>query len=102
MPAFPAEFGMPLRVDLLSAAPRKTERFYRGVLGWAYRNTAPIHEDAREASVGRRIAMLSGMPVSVLLDADKDAEDAFVNQWRVNFHVDSAAGAVEKLSLIHI
>lgn len=96
MPAFPAEFGMPLRVDLLSAAPRKTERFYRGVLGWAYRNTAPIHEDAREASVGRRIAMLSGMPVSVLLEADKDAEDAFVNQWRVNFHVDSAAGAVEK------
>ena len=32
MPAFPAEFGMPLRVDLLSAAPRKTERFYRGCL----------------------------------------------------------------------
>lgn len=99
MPAFPAEFGMPLRVDLLSAAPRKTERFYRGVLGWSYRNTAPVHENAREASAGRRVAMLSGMPVSVLLEADQDASDgadAFVNQWRVNFHVDSAEAAVEK------
>lgn len=101
MPAFPAEFGMPLRVDLVSAAPRKTERFYRGVLGWAYRNTAPVHEDAREASQGRRVAMLSGMPVSVLLESSgasdsADAERTFTNQWRVNFHVDSAAGAVEK------
>ena len=29
MPAFPAEFGMPVRVDLVSSAPRKSERFYR-------------------------------------------------------------------------
>ena len=94
MPAFSAEFGMPLRADLVTAAPKKTEHFYRGVLGWSYRNTAPVHEDARAAAQGRRLAMLSGMPVSVLLESD-DRTD-FTNQWRVNFHVDSAAGAVAK------
>lgn len=102
MPAFPAEFGMPLRVDLVSAAPRKTERFYRGVLGWAYRNTPALHESDREATVGRRVAMVGGMPVSVLLDAEptKGSEgadaNASANQWRVSFHVDSVEGAVAK------
>lgn len=96
MPAFAAEFGMPVRVDLVSSAPRKSERFYRGVLGWSYMNTSPVHEAAREAAQGRRVAMLSGMPISVLLDAGENAEGSAANQWRVNFHVDSVEGTVAK------
>ena len=60
MPAFPAEFGMPVRVDLVSAAPRKSERFYRDLLGWEYAKD--------EGDAARRVARLSGMPVSVLID----------------------------------
>ena len=87
MPAFPAEFGMPVRVDLVSAAPRKSERFYRDLLGWEYAKD--------ESDTARRVARLSGMPVSVLFGADGDDRDG-ANQWRVNFHVDDVAGVVAK------
>ncbi|MFC3849427.1 VOC family protein [Corynebacterium hansenii] len=99
MPAFPAEFGMPVRVDLVSSAPRKSERFYRELMGWEFR--------AAGEGGGRRVAKLMGMPVSVLFGADADAGDgggaaasdapsATADQWRVNFHVDDAATVVEK------
>ena len=58
MPAFPAEFGMPVRVDLVSAAPRKSERFYRDLLGWEYAKD--------EGDVARRVARLhSRLPLLV-------------------------------------
>lgn len=87
MPAFPAEFGMPVRVDLVSGAPRKSERFYRELLGWEYAKA--------DGDAGRRVARLSGMPVSVLFGADGEG-DAGANQWRVNFHVEDVAGTVAK------
>ena len=68
MPAFPAEFGMPVRVDLVSSAPRKSERFYRELMGWEY--------SAAGEGGGRRMAKLMGMPVSALFAAELDAEIA--------------------------
>lgn len=104
MPAFPAEFGMPVRVDLVSSAPRKSERFYRELMGWEY--------SAAGEGGGRRMAKLMGMPVSALFAADSDeggagsgsnnadatnaAPSATADQWRVNFHVDDVASVVEK------
>ena len=102
MPAFPAEFGMPVRVDLVSSAPRKSERFYRELMGWEY--------SAAGEGGGRRMAKLMGMPVSALFAADSDeggagsgsnnadatnaAPSATADQWRVNFHVDDVASVV--------
>ncbi|UBI02454.1 VOC family protein [Corynebacterium freneyi] len=92
MPAFPAEFGMPVRVDLVSSAPRKSERFYRELMGWEFL--------ASGEGEGRRVAKLLGMPVSVLFAADERdgsaASSATADQWRVNFHVDDVAGVVAK------
>lgn len=94
MPAFPAEFGMPVRVDLVSSAPRKSERFYRELMGWEF--------SAAGEGEGRRVAKLMGMPVSVLFGADQGADQgdsaaaATADQWRVNFHVDDVAAVVEK------
>lgn len=92
MPAFPAEFGMPVRVDLVSSAPRKSERFYRELMGWEFL--------ASSEGEGRRVAKLMGMPVSVLFAADERdgsaASSATADQWRVNFHVDDVASVVAK------
>lgn len=92
MPAFPAEFGMPVRVDLVSSAPRKSERFYRELMGWEFL--------AAGEGEGRRVAKLMGMPVSVLFGADEQdgsaGTSATADQWRVNFHVDDVAEVVEK------
>ncbi|MEJ5918835.1 VOC family protein [Corynebacterium sp. H78] len=98
MPAFAAEFGMPVRVDLVSSAPRKTEKFYRELLNWNYTNADPAYGTQAAADMqGRRVATLQGMPVSVLLDANSaDSTDFVDNQWRVNFHVDNVAAVCEK------
>lgn len=93
MPAFPAEFGMPVRVDLVSAAPRESESFYRELMGWEF--------GASGEGEGRRIARLGGMPVSVFFgdgggEGDGGEAGATANQWRVNFHVDDVAGTVAK------
>ncbi|WP_295629296.1 VOC family protein [uncultured Corynebacterium sp.] len=102
MPAFPAEFGMPVRVDLVSSAPRKSERFYRELLGWEFLSVS----EGGDPGAGRRVAKLMGMPVSVLFGADGEgsaagsddgtATSATADQWRVNFHVDDVAGVVAK------
>ncbi|WP_448851811.1 VOC family protein [Corynebacterium sp. 335C] len=81
MPAFPAEFGMPVRVDLESSAPRTSERFLRSVLGWRF---------AGEGERGR-VALLQGMPLAAVQPAGDGG-----SQWRVSFHVDDVAGAVDR------
>lgn len=82
MPAFPAEFGMPVRVDLESSAPRTSERFLRTLLGWRF---------AGEEG-GSRVAMLQGMPLAAV----QPAADGQPSQWRVSFHVDDVAGVVDR------
>ena len=88
MPAFSAEFGMPLRAIYVTAAPRNFN-----ILTRCAGSVPPQHRPGigcPRSRPGRRLAMLSGMPVSVFFESD-DRTD-FTNQWRVNFHVDSAAG----------
>lgn len=85
MPAFPASDGMPVRVDLLTAAPKKSERFYRSLLGWSYRSSG---EDGGEK---RRVAMMQGLPVSAFLANDEEQ-----SRWRVNFYVEDLEETVGK------
>lgn len=84
MPAFLAGDGMPVRVDLLTTAARRSERFYRDLLGWSF----------ADAGEGRRMATLQGMPISALFAA------AGTDRWRVCFHVEdvpAVAGRAREL-----
>lgn len=88
MPAFAAEFGMPVRVDLFTEAPRRSEKFLKEILGWRF-----VGGDG-----GRRFATLQGMPHSLIqpvLPAGGTGDEA-VSQWRVSFHVDDVAGTVDR------
>lgn len=86
MPAFPASDGMPVRVDLLTPAPKKSERFYRSLLGWSYRNSGEAGGEKR------RVAMIEGLPVS----AFHAEEDGQPSRWRVSFFVSDLEETVAK------
>ncbi len=92
MPAFPASFGMPVRVDLSTSEPKAAEQFYGSLFRWQFSDAHPAYGGVADSQAdGRRVATRMGMPVSVVLEADDEQR----HQWRVNFHVDDAAAAAE-------
>lgn len=76
MPAFDAEFGMPIWWELLSSSPRRSTHFYTQVLGWSISPHAR-HEDYLIARAG-------GLPVAgiVAQPADAAGPDTWVTYFR--------------------